>query len=98
MKASGASKEEQDRLIREHEKSTDQMVARLESDRLRMQGNLQVGSLLVLPFEDHVMLQRIPPCLAQNSRWLKQQIAQTHCPTILRTFLTIAVKDVSNSQ
>lgn len=41
MKANGASKEEQDRLIREHEKSTDQMVARLEADRLRMQGNLQ---------------------------------------------------------
>ncbi|RUS80922.1 hypothetical protein EGW08_011303, partial [Elysia chlorotica] len=41
MKANGASKEEQERLIREHGKSTDQMVARLEADRLRMQGNLQ---------------------------------------------------------
>ena len=41
MAAKGASKEEQDALLAAHQKDVQNLVTKLEADRLRMQSNLQ---------------------------------------------------------
>ena len=67
LKASGASQEEQDALMKQHQHNVNNLVGKLEADRLRMQSSLQER-----------LKKRRQDKLQQKGQELKQEADQQH--------------------